>query len=115
MRVINNSNRVSNQVIEYFINDLNMSSDKYTLVIQDELGDRLGHCVRSGRTITIFLGDEAHMGVLAHEMKHAEQHISGLSVWMRTERELVGNKRDRWHEIEAMEYARPWERKGLTR
>ena len=115
MKVINKSKRVSNQVIKYFINDLNMSSDKHTLVIQDEQGDRLGHCVRSGLTITIYLGDDAHMGVLAHEMKHAEQHTSGLSVWMRAERELVESKQDRWHEIEAVEYARPWEGKSLTR
>lgn len=113
MRVINSSSRVSNQTIQAFINDLGMSSSKYTLIIEDEQGDRLGHCTRSGSTITIYLGDDAHMGVLAHEMKHAEQHMSGLSVWMRAESELVESKQDRWHEIEAIEYAREWDGQEL--
>jgi hypothetical protein len=45
--------------------------------------------------------------VLAHELKHVEQHVAGLSEYMRLERELTPYK-ERWHEVEAGEYSKKY-------
>lgn len=110
--IINQSTRVKQNVLNYFVRDLNLDDTDMTIIILD--GDCIGQgsCVKSGQVITIVLGGDATIHTLAHELKHAEQHASGLSEYMKLERELTPYK-DRWHELEAREYARAYKGKRL--
>lgn len=92
--------------------DLGILKAGYTLII--ELGDCNGRgvCRFNGESFLIVLSETADLETLAHELKHVEQHVSGLSEYMRLERELTPYK-DRWHEVEAREYARPWRGKKI--
>jgi hypothetical protein len=103
VKVINNT-KIPEHVINAMLNDLGISEARYTLTI--ELGDCNGRglCRRSGRSFLVVLSYADHE-VLAHELKHVEQHVSGLSDYMRLERELTPYK-ERWHEVEAREYSK---------
>lgn len=103
---ITNKTKIPDHVITTMLNDLGISDSKYNLII--EIGDLSGRglCRRSGRSFLVVLSYADHE-VLAHELKHVEQHVSGLSEFMRLERELTPYK-DRWHEIEAREYSKKY-------
>jgi hypothetical protein len=105
VEVINNT-KIPDHVINNMLNDLGISEARYKLTI--ELGDCNGRglCRRSARSFLVVLSYADHE-VLAHELKHVEQHVSGLSDYMRLERELTPYK-DRWHEVEAREYSKKY-------
>lgn len=111
MKVTNTTN-IPAHIITYFLRDLGISKADHSLTI--EYGDCSGRgtCHRREESFTIILSGEATLETLAHELKHVEQHVSGLSEYMRLERELTPY-RQRWHEIEAREYARAWKGKRI--
>lgn len=108
---VNNLTKIPNRIVTYFLRDLGIY--KVTGTITIEMGDCEGNglCRSHGNNqFTIYLA-ELSLATLAHELKHVEQHVSGLSEYMALERELTPY-RERWHEIEAREYARPWKGKN---
>lgn len=112
MRVYNHT-KIPTHIVNYFLRDLGISKAAgYSLVIQ--YGECSGHgvCLRSGRSFTIVLSGDCTLETLAHELKHVEQHVSGLSEYMRLERELT-EYIGRWHEIEAREYSKSWKNKKV--
>lgn len=112
MKVLNDT-KIPARIVDYFLRDLKISKvpGKIILVYGDCSGR--GSCLKSGRsTFIVTLSGDCTLETLAHELKHVEQHVNGLSEYMRLERELTGYK-DRWHEIEAREYARAWTGKKI--
>jgi hypothetical protein len=101
---IDNKTKIPDHVIDSMLKDLGIYESKYNLTI--ELGDCLGRglCRKSGRSFLVVLS-YPDIEVLAHELKHVEQHVSGLSEYMRLERELTPYAM-RWHEVEAREFAK---------
>jgi len=111
MRLINRT-AIPDRIIHYFLHDLGISKADWALTV--ELGDcsGLGVCrVSPTRRTCVIVLSEISLWTLAHELKHLEQHVSGLSDWMKAERELTPYLK-RWHEVEARRYARAW--KGRT-
>lgn len=109
---VNNLTKIPAHIINYFLRDLGISKAAGTITI--ELGDCNGNglCMSHGdNQFTIYLA-ELSLSTLAHELKHVEQHVSGLSEYMTLERGLTEYK-DRWHEVEAREYARAWKHKRI--
>lgn len=111
MQVINHT-KIPARIINYFLRDLGISKAIGTITI--ELGDCSGRglCRAHGDNhFTIYLA-ELSLSTLAHELKHVEQHVAGLSEYMALERELTPYV-ERWHEVEAREYARAWRGKRI--
>ena len=111
MRLINTT-AIPNRIIHYFMRDLGIFKAHYHLTVS--MGDCSGRgtCIKyDDGTIHVILA-QLSISTLAHELKHVEQHVSGLSDWMETERELTPYQ-DRWHEIEARLYAQSWADKHL--
>ena len=98
---------IRDSVIQAILKDLGVEQANYNLTI--EIGDcpGRGRCGILGTDLLVIL-KYPDIQVLAHELKHAEQHISGLSEWMDAERELTEYK-DRWYEVEARDYASKYE------
>lgn len=102
---VNNNTKIPDRIIQAILVDLGIHDSKASLTI--ELGDMShgrGVCRRVGKSSYLIIMAYADIEVLAHELKHVEQHVSGLSEYMRLERELTPYKH-RWHEVEAREYA----------
>lgn len=106
MKVINQSH-IDDLTISVILQDLGIESSDIILVVMNdsELKAR-GACAKLDATsYLVRLRDESTtLRTLAHELKHLEQHVSGLSEWMKASRALDSYK-TRWHEIEAREYA----------
>lgn len=112
MQVLNGT-KIPARIVDYFLRDLGISKapGKIILVYGDCSGR--GSCLKSGRsTFIVTLSGDCTLETLAHELKHVEQHVSGLSEYMEIERELTPYV-DRWHEEEARQYARAWKDKRI--
>jgi hypothetical protein len=109
---INNHTTIPDHIITYYLRDLGILHTNYTLnLVYGDCAGR-GGCTKSGTLITVILCGDYTLETLAHELKHVEQHVSGLSEYMKLERELTPYKL-RWHEVEAREYARAWRGKSI--
>lgn len=105
MKVINQSH-IDDITISVILQDLGIDlSDAILVVMHDQDLPANGACRKLDATsYLVRLKPTAKVSTLAHELKHVEQHLSGLSEWMKASRALDDYK-NRWHEIEAKEYA----------
>jgi hypothetical protein len=109
MRLINNTGRDTKK-IEWILRDLGIHGSKGTLIIETLNGmDYKGTCMIKDDIIIVLLRDDAPMSTVAHELKHVEQIVNGLNMFMKAENKTTVYK-DRWHEIEAREYGALFDR-----
>lgn len=102
---LTNLSTISNKTIRAILKDLGISKANVELaiLINPDL-DAHGNCIQleDGMIVVSMLND-LDIATLAHELKHAEQYVSGLYEWIEVEMELT-EYNDQWHEIEAVEY-----------
>lgn len=104
MKLINLST-IPNKTIKAILADLGIAKANVELaiLINPDL-DAHGKCIQleDGMVVVSLLID-GDIPTLAHELKHAEQFVSGLYEWVEVEMELTEYDKQ-WHEIEAVEY-----------
>ena len=104
MKLTNLSN-IPNKTIRAILKDLGIgkSNVELAILINPDL-DAQGKCIQleDGMIVVSMLID-GDIPTLAHELKHAEQFISGLYEWIEIEMAMTEYD-ERWHEIEACEY-----------
>jgi hypothetical protein len=70
-------------------------------------GDIRGLCIRCDGITYVQVDNGAGLDILAHELKHVEQHENGLTEWIVAEK-AVSKYDDQWHEVEAWEFGNKW-------
>lgn len=104
MKLINLSS-IPNKTVRAILKDLSIdkANVELAILINPDLGAQ-GKCIEleDGMIVVSMLND-LDIATLAHELKHAEQFISGLYEWVEAEMGLTEYDKQ-WHEIEACEY-----------
>jgi hypothetical protein len=113
---LQNSLHYDNGLIEYILQSAGCDTTRdFTLVVESlsvELAAQCGEGTRGlmfevNGTYYVQVDNGAGLDILAHELKHVEQYVSGLGEWLRAERELTDYDA-RWYEQEANEFGSKW-------
>ena len=112
MQLINRTH-IPNTLVIAIIKDLGLAS--HDIILKLEVGDYPfnGRLRRDNTTYLISIDTQASISTLAHELKHVEQHVNGLTEWIQADKQ-VSQYKDQWHELEAYEYGMVWESKFVA-
>lgn len=107
---LTNLSTIPNKTIRAILKDLRIgkANIELAILINSDL-DAHGKCIQleDGMIVVSMLID-GDIPTLAHELKHAEQFVSGLYEWIEVEMALTEYD-EQWHEVEACEYESKYE------
>ena len=113
---LDNKLHYDNGLIKYILEQAGCDTSlDFTLVVEPlsvELAAQSGEGTRGlmfeiDGTYYVQVDNKAGLDILAHELKHVEQYVSGLVEWIRADKAITDYD-DQWHEIEANEFGSQW-------